>query len=150
MTTSMASAEDLAHTAAHTGSAPEPTALESSVRSYSRTWPTEFTHARGSVMTSADGSEYLDFFSGAGALNYGHNAPELKKVLLEHLMEDRVVHGLDMFTDVRRTFLETFRSTILEPRGLDHRGGLPRPRGEPTPSRPLSNWPGSTRAASRS
>jgi diaminobutyrate-2-oxoglutarate transaminase len=126
MTTSVAPTAD-PDTISATSAAP--TSLESSVRSYSRTWPTEFTHARGSVMTASDGSEYLDFFSGAGALNYGHNNPVLKQVLLEHLMDDRVVHGLDMFTDVRRTFLETFRSTILEPRGMDHVVAFPGPGG---------------------
>lgn len=107
----------------------DPTALESQVRSYSRSWPTEFATAVGSTMTDVDGKEYLDFFSGAGALNYGHNHPELKKVLIDHLLEDRIVHGLDMFTDVRRRFLETFRSGILEPRGLDYKVVFPGPGG---------------------
>ena len=105
------------------------TELESNVRSYSRSWPAVFTHGRGSTMTAEDGREYLDFFAGAGALNYGHNHPELKKAVIEHLTEDRIVHGLDMFTDVRRTFLETFKSQILEPRDLDYRMIFPGPAG---------------------
>ena len=59
----------------------DPTELESGVRSYSRGWPTVFTHAKGSVLTSEDGREYIDFFAGAGTLNYGHNHPELKQVV---------------------------------------------------------------------
>ncbi|MQA17343.1 MAG: aminotransferase class III-fold pyridoxal phosphate-dependent enzyme, partial [Pseudonocardiaceae bacterium] len=47
--------------------------LESEVRSYCRNWQTVFHRAEGSFMYSEDGREYLDFFSGAGALNYGHN-----------------------------------------------------------------------------
>ena len=107
----------------------DPTELESGVRSYSRGWPTVFTHAKGSVLTSEDGREYIDFFAGAGTLNYGHNHPELKKVVIDHYLEDRVVHGLDMFTDVRRTFLQTFEEQILRPRGLDYKVAFPGPGG---------------------
>ncbi|MGO1510481.1 MAG: diaminobutyrate--2-oxoglutarate transaminase [Actinomycetaceae bacterium] len=108
---------------------PPTTDLESGVRSYSRSWPTTFTTAVGSTMTAEDGTEYLDFFAGAGALNYGHNNRTLKKVVLDHLGSDKIVHGLDMFTDVRRDFIETFQSQILEPRGLDHRLVFPGPGG---------------------
>ena len=107
----------------------DPTELESGVRSYSRGWPTVFTHAKGSVLTSEDGREYIDFFAGAGTLNYGHNHPELKKVVVDHYLEDRVVHGLDMFTDVRREFLQTFDAKILKPRGLDYKVAFPGPGG---------------------
>ena len=51
--------------------------LESAVRSYSRSWPTVFASARGHTLTDENGKDYLDFFSGAGTLNYGHNPPEL-------------------------------------------------------------------------
>lgn len=46
---------------------------ESVVRSYSRGWPTVFTRSKGYKMWDADGKEYIDFFAGAGTLNYGHN-----------------------------------------------------------------------------
>ncbi|MGC5614753.1 diaminobutyrate--2-oxoglutarate transaminase [Georgenia sp. Z1491] len=108
---------------------PPTTELESEVRSYSRSWPTTFTTATGSTMTDDTGREYLDFFAGAGALNYGHNNPALKQVLIDHLTADKVVHGLDMFTDVRNDFLQTFHDKILEPRGLDHRLVFPGPGG---------------------
>lgn len=105
------------------------TALESRVRSYSRSWPVVFDRARGSVMYDEAGREYLDFFAGAGALNYGHSNPVLKKVLLDYLAEDRVIHSLDMFTTARRDFLRAFSGTILEPRGLDYRIVFPGPGG---------------------
>src|SRR5699024_12627483 len=79
--------------------------------------------------TSEDGKEYIDFFAGAGTLNYGHNHPELKKVVVDHYLEDRVVHGLDMFTDVRREVLQTFDEKILKPRGLDYQVAFPGPGG---------------------
>src|SRR5699024_12777407 len=80
-----------------------PAELESAVRSSSRGWPAVFTRATGSVLTSEDGKEYIDFLAGAGTLHYGHNHPELKKVVIDHYLEDRVVHGLDMFTEDRKS-----------------------------------------------
>lgn len=105
------------------------TALESEVRSYSRAWPVVFDRAVGASVYAEDGTEYLDFFAGAGSLNYGHNNPRLKKVLLDYLADDRMVHSLDMLTTARREFLETFSTHILQPRGLDHKVVFPGPGG---------------------
>ena len=102
---------------------------ESVVRSYCRNWPVVFDRASGAEQVTEDGDRYLDFFSGAGALNYGHNHPALKTALLDYLSEDRVVHSLDMFTVAKRDFLRTFEETILHPRGLDYRVQLPGPTG---------------------
>ncbi|GAA0510818.1 diaminobutyrate--2-oxoglutarate transaminase [Saccharopolyspora subtropica] len=103
--------------------------LESEVRSYSRTWPTVFDRARGSYLYDEDGTPYLDFFAGAGALNYGHNNPVLKKKLLEYLERDGVTHGLDQSTVAKRQFLETFQETVLKPRGLNYKIQFPGPTG---------------------
>ncbi|MFC7404405.1 diaminobutyrate--2-oxoglutarate transaminase [Georgenia alba] len=102
---------------------------ESGVRSYSRSWPVVFDRAVGSTLYAEDGTEYLDFFAGAGTLNYGHNNPTLKKALLEYLSGDHIVHSLDMLTTARREFLRTFAEQILEPRGLDHKVMFPGPGG---------------------
>ncbi|CAM5606176.1 Diaminobutyrate--2-oxoglutarate transaminase OS=Streptomyces albaduncus OX=68172 GN=FHS32_003649 PE=3 SV=1 [Streptomyces griseoloalbus] len=80
--------------------------LESEVRSYCRGWPTVFDRAHGSRMYDEDGHEYLDFFAGAGSLNYGHNNPVLKRALIDYLEADGVTHGLDMSTTAKRAFLE--------------------------------------------
>ncbi|MFD4470132.1 aminotransferase class III-fold pyridoxal phosphate-dependent enzyme, partial [Rhodococcus sp. NPDC058505] len=69
------------------------TTLESEVRSYSRSWPTVFESARGAWLRAEDGREYLDFFAGAGALNYGHNNPVLKRALIDYLESDGITHG---------------------------------------------------------
>ena len=106
--------------------------LESEVRGYCRSWPAVFTHAEGSTMTAEDGTTYLDFFSGAGALNYGHNNPKLLQPLLEYLASGAVVHSLDMKTPAKRTFLETFQEVILEPRNLDYKVMFPGPTGTNT------------------
>nr|WP_155073164.1 diaminobutyrate--2-oxoglutarate transaminase [Streptomyces taklimakanensis] len=103
--------------------------LESEVRSYCRGWPTVFDRAQGSHMYDEDGHAYLDFFAGAGSLNYGHNNPVLKRALLDYLERDGVTHGLDMSTTAKRAFLETFQETILAPRGLDHKVMFPGPTG---------------------
>jgi diaminobutyrate-2-oxoglutarate transaminase len=76
-------------------------------------------------MYSEDGREYLDFFSGAGALNYGHNHPDLQAALIEYLQRNGVVHSLDMYSVAKREFLETFRDRILQPRGLDYKVMFP-------------------------
>ncbi|NDK91664.1 diaminobutyrate--2-oxoglutarate transaminase [Gordonia desulfuricans] len=102
---------------------------ESEVRSYCRNWPTVFEQARGSWLTDVHGDRYLDFFAGAGALNYGHNNPVLKQALLEYLVDDGIVHGLDMATVAKARFIETFRDNVLQPRGLDHKIQFPGPTG---------------------
>ncbi|MGW0704204.1 diaminobutyrate--2-oxoglutarate transaminase [Streptomyces sp. NPDC002867] len=105
------------------------TTLESEVRSYCRSWPTVFDRAQGSRMHDEDGHEYLDFFAGAGSLNYGHNNPVLKRALLDYLEHDGVIHGLDMSTTAKRTFLEYFQNTILRPRDLPYKVMFPGPTG---------------------
>jgi diaminobutyrate-2-oxoglutarate transaminase len=103
--------------------------LESEVRSYCRNWPVVFDTARGSRLTDVDGRTYLDFFAGAGALNYGHNPPALKGPLLEYLARDGITHGLDMYTTAKGEFLHAFEDIILKPRGLDYKVQFPGPTG---------------------
>jgi diaminobutyrate-2-oxoglutarate transaminase len=103
--------------------------VESEVRSYSRNWPAVFDVARGSELWDVDGRRYLDFFGGAGALNYGHNPPALKKPLLEYLTRDGITHGLDMHTRAKADFLTAFRDKILKPRNLDYKVQFPGPTG---------------------
>lgn len=103
--------------------------LESEVRSYSRTWPTTFDRASGSWLYGEDGTPHLDFFAGAGALNYGHNNPLLKRKLLEYIERDGVTHGLDQATVAKREFLETVQEKLLRPRGLDYKAQFPGPTG---------------------
>jgi diaminobutyrate-2-oxoglutarate transaminase len=104
-------------------------ALESEVRSYCRSWPVLFDRASGCHLWDTDGRRYLDFFAGAGALNYGHNHPRLKAALLDYLTADRVVHSLDMSTVAKAAFLERFDEVILQPRGLDYKVQFPGPTG---------------------
>ena len=103
--------------------------LESNVRSYCRAWPAVWTRARGATLWDEDGRAYTDFFSGAGALNYGHNPPELTRALIAYLESDGVLHSLDMSTVAKRDFLLRFDERILRPRGMSYRVQFPGPTG---------------------
>lgn len=103
--------------------------LESGVRSYCRNWPVVFDRAAGSCLYDESGRRYLDFFTGAGALNYGHNNPALKQPLVEYLTSDRVIHSLDTYTVAKREFLEALDEVVLRPRALSYRVQFPGPAG---------------------
>ncbi len=103
--------------------------LESEVRGYCRSFPRVFSHARGSRLITEEGQEYIDFFAGAGVMNYGHNHPQLKRALLDYLAEDHIIHSLDMATVAKREFLERFEQRILKPRQLDYKLQFPGPTG---------------------
>ena len=102
---------------------------ESEVRSYCRSFPKEFSKAKGSILIDVDGNEYIDFFNGAGAANYGHNNDEIKTKLIEYLEQDNIIHALDMYTSAKREFIETFEEKVLIPRGLNYKIQFPGPTG---------------------
>ncbi|KGX87432.1 diaminobutyrate--2-oxoglutarate transaminase [Pontibacillus marinus] len=106
--------------------------LESNVRSYCRSFPTKFTKAKGHKLWDVNQKEYLDFFSGAGALNYGHNDPNMKEKLIEYITDDGITHSLDMASTTKEKFLTTFNETILKPRNLDYKVMFPGPTGTNT------------------
>ncbi len=95
--------------------------LESQVRSYVRHFPTVFNKAKGSYLYDEQDKEFIDFFAGAGTINYGHNNPRVQDALIEYIKNDGIVHGLDKATSAKKKFLETFYCTILEPRYMEHK-----------------------------
>ena len=95
--------------------------FESEVRGYIRSFPTIFKSSKDSILTDEQGMDYIDFFAGAGTLNYGHNNEHVSKALIEYLQNDGVVHGLDMATTAKKEFIQTFQNTILKPRNLDYK-----------------------------
>lgn len=103
--------------------------LESAVRSYCRAFPAIFEKASGAILTDQEGRHYIDFFAGAGTLNYGHNDAGIKRAVLDYLAEDNIIHSLDMATRAKGEFLERFHEVILAPRGLDYRVQFPGPTG---------------------
>jgi len=95
--------------------------LESQVRSYVRSFPTIFSKAKGAMLYDEQGNGYIDFFAGAGVLNYGHNNPIVSEALIRYIQEDGVIHSLDTATSAKKHFLEQFYSYILEPRHMDYK-----------------------------
>jgi diaminobutyrate-2-oxoglutarate transaminase len=102
---------------------------ESEVRSYSRNMPATFTKAKGSFMYDSEGREYIDFFNGAGALNYGHNNDYIKAKIIDYLANDGIIHGLDMQTVAKAEFISTLENKLLKPRGLDYKVQFTGPTG---------------------
>lgn len=102
---------------------------ESNVRSYIRNFPEVFVSAKGSRLTGRSGREYIDFFAGAGALNYGHNDEGMKQKLLDYVMSDGIAHSLDMATAAKENFLLRFNEVILGPRKMDYKMMFPGPTG---------------------
>jgi diaminobutyrate-2-oxoglutarate transaminase len=106
--------------------------MESEVRSYCRSFPTVFNKAVGYKVWNTDGKEFIDFFAGAGALNYGHNNPRLKEKLIEYIVSDGISHSLDMSTKAKEKFLVRFNDVILKPRKLSYKVMFPGPTGTNT------------------
>lgn len=103
--------------------------LESNVRMYCRDVPLVFDTAVGTKIRAEDGREYLDFFAGAGALNYGHNDPRMRDALIEYLQSNGVTHGLDLHTSMKRRFLESIERDLFEPRGWKYKVQFTGPTG---------------------
>lgn len=103
--------------------------IESQVQSYARAFPCVFHRAQGEFLFDQNGNRYLDFLAGAGTLNYGHNNPLLKAKLLDYIAAEGITHGLDLHTQAKGDFLETFSENILKPRGLNYRVQFTGPTG---------------------
>lgn len=103
--------------------------MESEVRGYVRSFPAMFDVAHGSLLFDEQGNRYIDFFAGAGTLNYGHNNPLITDALIEHLRRGGIVHGLDKATVAKRGFLQKLRDTILVPRNLTYKVQFTGPTG---------------------
>ncbi len=94
---------------------------ESDIRGYCRTYPVVFDTASNARQTDENGKQYIDFFAGAGVLNFGHNNSKMKQAMIDYLQRDGVTHSLDMHTTAKREFIDAFVSTILEPRNMPHK-----------------------------
>ncbi len=92
--------------------------LESDVQSYARSFPVIFDRAEGSYIYDQNGQGYLDFLSGAGSLNYGHNNKVLREKLLEYIEYGGITHSLDLHTSAKERFLDALNRMIFEPRDM--------------------------------
>jgi diaminobutyrate-2-oxoglutarate transaminase len=102
---------------------------ESDVRSYCRNFPIVFTAAQGATLIDQSGRTYIDFLAGAGALNYGHNNPVIKRRLIEYLEADGITHSLDLHTGAKHDFIQAFVDVILKPRNLEYKLAFTGPTG---------------------
>jgi diaminobutyrate-2-oxoglutarate transaminase len=93
---------------------------ESKVQSYARAFPRIFKRAIGSELFDVHERRHLDFLSGAGSLNYGHNNPVLKAALIDYIAADGITHSLDLHTAAKERFLGAIQDIVLAPRGLDY------------------------------
>ena len=94
--------------------------LESRVRSYARSFGAVFNRAEGARIFDEHGRAYLDFLSGAGSLNYGHNHPLLRDALVQYITGNGIAHSLDLHTVAKASFLDALDTRILQPRALDY------------------------------
>jgi diaminobutyrate-2-oxoglutarate transaminase len=94
---------------------------ESNLRAYSRVYPTVFDKAYNAIQTDENGKEYIDFFAGAGVLNFGHNNENMTKAVIKYIESNGVLHSLDMSTTIKREFMQKFLDVVLQPRNMSHR-----------------------------
>lgn len=103
--------------------------IESEVRGYIRSFPVVFDKAEGALLFDENGNRYIDFFAGAGTLNYGHNNPAITRAMIAYLEHGGIVHGLDKATVAKRAFLHALQDTILAPRNLNYKVQFTGPTG---------------------
>ncbi len=103
--------------------------MESNVRSYCRSFPTTFKTSKDHLLIDDTGKAYIDFFAGAGSLNYGHNNPVIKQALLDYIASDGVTHALDMTTVAKKNLLQTMQDVLFAPRGMEYKVMFPGPTG---------------------
>lgn len=78
--------------------------VESSARTYSRAINKVIVSGKGSILTDAEGKEYVDMLACAGTLALGHNNTEIKRELIKYLHTDEVLQGLDILTPAKYEF----------------------------------------------
>jgi diaminobutyrate-2-oxoglutarate transaminase len=94
---------------------------ESAIRAYCRVYPVVFDKANNARQTDENGREYIDFFAGAGVLNFGHNNERMTTAVVEYIQSGGVLHSLDMMTTAKRRYMEMFEKIILKPRNMTHK-----------------------------
>lgn len=94
---------------------------ESNVRGYIRSFPTVFDTATSATIVDVEGKRFIDFFGGAGSLNYGHNHPQINQAVINYIQRNGISNALDKATVAKHNFIEAFQNIILKPRDLDYK-----------------------------
>jgi diaminobutyrate-2-oxoglutarate transaminase len=95
--------------------------IESSVKSYCKSFPVKFVKAKESYMYDENNNAYLDFFTGAGTMNYGHNNELVNNAIIGYIKNDGILHSLDLYTSAKEKFLNNLNEFILKPRKLNYK-----------------------------
>ena len=94
---------------------------ESNTRVYCRKFPRTFERAKGSLLYDCQRQKYIDYFCGAGAVNYGHNHPFIIQAIQKYLDSSGIIHGLDLFTKAKYDFFKLFQEKILIPKNMQYK-----------------------------
>jgi diaminobutyrate-2-oxoglutarate transaminase len=94
--------------------------LESNNRSYPRSIPLVFDVARGAVVQDVDGNRFIDFFSGCGVLNLGHNNPKILDDV--RCYEGNIMQSVDLATEAKINFIQRIFSLL--PNGLRNKSKI--------------------------
>lgn len=85
---------------------------ESNARTYARRMRLAITHAKGMMLTDADGKQYFDCLAAAGTLALGHNHPAVVAALRQTLDRELPFQTLDIATPVKDEFTDALFSTL--------------------------------------
>lgn len=96
---------------------------------YVQSIPTDARQASGSLITTQTGAEVIDFYSGAGTLNYGHDNDLLSTKLCNYLKTYAATPARYGINRARDLFFKTVQHTLLEPRNWDYTLQLSGPTG---------------------
>lgn len=86
--------------------------LESNNRSYPRGIPVAFQSGRGAIIEDVDGNKFIDFLSGCGVFNLGHNNPFIVEAIKNR--GDLLTQAVDFPTETRIDFIERLNSVLPE------------------------------------
>lgn len=86
-----------------------------------RLFPVQFISAEGSLLYDKDNKKYIDFFSAAGHLNYGHNNKTLQKKLANFIDLDSTASELSACRlTAKKALIETIERCLLKPRNWNY------------------------------
>ncbi len=84
--------------------------LESNNRSYPRGTPIAFANGKGAIIEDVDGNAYIDFLSGCGVFNLGHNNPYILDAV--NGRGDALTQAVDFPTSAKISFMERLNQAL--------------------------------------
>lgn len=96
-------------------------AHEGNAVSYPRGMPMALRRAKGATVEDVDGNIYIDFFSGAGVMNFGHSNPAIIEAAATQLSE--LTHALDFTNPAKKVLVEKLLSLLPNELGKLFFGG---------------------------